>query len=132
MATTHEAFTKVTESADQAAGLLGEIASAAGQQAQGITQVSAAVNDMDQVTQQTAANAEESAAVADQLATQARQMSAMVDELVNVIGARGRGHAAGGRAPRTHQRPPAPTAPTVSSARPGGMRLLTREKPTAA
>jgi methyl-accepting chemotaxis protein len=90
VARTNEAFTKVFESSDKVAELVGEIAAASNEQAKGIEQVNIAVNEMDKVTQQNAANAEESASASEEMNAQAEQMKAMVNELVSLVGGSGK------------------------------------------
>jgi methyl-accepting chemotaxis protein len=88
MSVTSQAFNKVAGSANRAAELLAEIATASKEQSLGIGQLSSAVGEMDKVTQQNAANSEETAAASEQLAGQADQMRFMVDELMNLLESR--------------------------------------------
>jgi methyl-accepting chemotaxis protein len=86
MSATHQAFGKVAGSADQVAGLLGEIAAASNEQSQGIDQINRAAADMDKVTQRNAANAEETYSASEELTAQSARMKAMVADLIAVVG----------------------------------------------
>ena len=86
--TTHDVFSKVSESTQKVKGIVGEIAAASNEQAQGIGQISMAVNEMDKVVQQNAASTEESASAAGEMDTQAEQMKVSVYELMKLIGVR--------------------------------------------
>jgi methyl-accepting chemotaxis protein len=86
--TTHDVFSKVSESTQKVKEIVGEIAAASNEQAQGIGQISMAVNEMDKVVQQNAASTEESASAAGEMDTQAEQMKDSVYELMKLIGVR--------------------------------------------
>ncbi len=89
MSVTSQAFHKVADSANRAAELMAEIASASKEQSIGIEQLNTAVTEMDKVTQQNAANSEESASASEELAGQAQQLISMVDELLGLLGTDG-------------------------------------------
>ncbi|HEX5681363.1 MAG TPA: methyl-accepting chemotaxis protein, partial [Desulfobacterales bacterium] len=113
MSATHQAFGKVAGSADQVAGLLGEIAAASNEQSQGIDQVNRAVADMDKVTQRNAANAEETYSASEELTAQSARMKAMVADLIAVVG--GAKH---GADPLDPEKTPAGLAGKVKSSKP--------------
>jgi len=81
-ATTHEAFSKMTELARKVGGLVKEIAVASGQQSSGIEQINQAVSEMNKGIQMNAANSEESAAAAQGMNALAANMNSLVDGLV--------------------------------------------------
>ncbi len=81
-ATTHEAFSKMTELALKVGGLVKEIAAASGQQSSGIEQINRAVSEMNQGVQRNAANSEESAAAAQGMRALSSTMNSLVDGLV--------------------------------------------------
>lgn len=92
---TNEAFKDVSDSASKVGALVGEIAAASKEQAEGIEQINKAVVEMDKVTQQNAANAEESASASEEMSAQALQMEEYVKELLQLIGGKESGGAAG-------------------------------------
>ncbi len=83
--TTDDAFSKVEESSQKVAELVGEIAAASAEQTQGIGQINTATVQMDKVTQQVASNAEESAAASEELSAQALSMQGLVGDLNKLV-----------------------------------------------
>jgi methyl-accepting chemotaxis protein len=82
VATTHEAFMKMTELASKAGGLVREIAVASGQQSAGIEQINRAVAELNKGVQMNAANSEETAAAAQGMHALSTTMNSLVDGLV--------------------------------------------------
>jgi len=85
---TNQGFSRVAESANKVADLVGGIAAATSEQARGIQQVNQAVAEMDKVTQQNASSAEETASASEQMNAQAQQMKQMVEALTRMVGSR--------------------------------------------
>jgi methyl-accepting chemotaxis protein len=85
---TDVAFNQVSDSANGAAGLVGQITVASNEQAQGIDQVNTAVSQMDQVIQRNAANAEKTASLSEQLSAQSESLLEMVGSLSALVGGR--------------------------------------------
>ncbi|MGD8564641.1 MAG: methyl-accepting chemotaxis protein [Desulfarculaceae bacterium] len=75
---TDETFQHVSQSTEEVAGLLAQIADASGEQAQGIEGVNLATSEMDKITQQVAANAE-------QTATSSRELSSHSGVLLELV-----------------------------------------------
>jgi len=81
-ATTHEAFTQMTEFASKVGGLVKEITAASGQQSTGIEQINLAVAELNKGVQMNAANSEEFAAAAQSMRALSSTMNSLVDGLV--------------------------------------------------
>lgn len=75
-------------SAEKAAALISEIASASKEQATGVHEVNKAVAEMDTVVQRNAASAEESAAASEELSSQANEMESLVERLMAILDGR--------------------------------------------
>ena len=88
---TQEAFSKMTDLAAKAAGLIREIATASSEQSQGIGQINSAMGQMDRVVQETAAGAAESADESVRLKGQAGALNDLVLELMIIVNGSARG-----------------------------------------
>ena len=85
VASTNEAFTKVSASTSKVGELVSEISASSSEQSNGIEQINSAISEMDNVVQQNAASAEESAAAAEEMSAQAEQLKEYVDDLVMLV-----------------------------------------------
>ncbi len=77
---TEQALSKIVESVNKAADLIGEIAASSNEQSQAVAQVNQGIGQIDQVTQQNAANAQETASTAEELSAQASQLSQILEQ----------------------------------------------------
>ncbi len=77
---TSSALQEITESVEQSAALVKQIAEASNEQATGIAQVNMGLSMMSNMVQQNSATAEQSAATAEELSGQADMLRAMVEE----------------------------------------------------
>ncbi len=77
---TSSVLQEITQSVEQAAALVKEIAEASNEQATGIAQVNTGLSMMSNMVQQNSATAEQSAATAEELSGQADMLRAMVEE----------------------------------------------------
>ncbi len=100
VASTNEAFTKVSASSKKIGELISDISEASNEQSTGIDQVNIAISEMDKVVQQNAANAEESASAAEEMNAQAEQLKDYVNDLIMMV--KGQSSQMAGRAAKPH------------------------------
>jgi len=77
---TERALSKIVESVNKAADLIGEIAASSNEQSQALAQVNQGIGQIDQVTQQNAANAQQTASTAEELSAQASRLHQILEQ----------------------------------------------------
>jgi len=89
VASTNDAFTKVSAKADKIGSLVSEISSASSEQSNGIELINKAIATMEAIVQKNAASAEESASASEEMNVQAEQMKSGAGELMRLVGGSG-------------------------------------------
>jgi methyl-accepting chemotaxis protein len=84
-AKTNEAFSRVTENAQNVAGLVGEIAGASRDQTLGIEQINQAVAGTNRITQYNVTSAEEWASASHAMTTEAQKIKKMIENLTLLV-----------------------------------------------
>jgi methyl-accepting chemotaxis protein len=85
---THSAFVRVTETASQVGGLVGDIVTASVEQEKSLDEVNRAISQVDITIQKNAAGAEESSSAAEDMHQQARQINNAIHDLEALLGGR--------------------------------------------